>query len=201
MKQPPVADSASYTAGSNNQVSIKFDKDIKFNADDADTTDDFRVTLDGRLVDVTNAVVSSEDPSVIILTLASPLVNDPVVRIEYDDAQSAIEAKTPGKEPVSDFTLIANGPFGDSLQIQEPAKGTEVYGADFPLPVSGQAALDSVVTAAVYNVDAHPDAYLFDLEVGITVTDNVYKWDTKLPGPLAPGSYHVAVTSTKNVRR
>ncbi|MFD2409162.1 S-layer homology domain-containing protein [Paenibacillus rhizoplanae] len=197
VKQPPVADSASYTAGSNNQVSIKFDKDIKFNADDADTTDDFRVTLDGRLVDVTNAVVSSEDPSVIILTLASPLVNDPVVRIEYDDAQSAIEAKTPGKEPVSDFTLIANGPFGDSLQIQEPAKGTEVYGADFPLPVSGQAALDSVVTAAVYNVDAHPDAYLFDLEVGITVTDNVYKWDTKLPGPLAPGSYHVAVTSTK----
>ncbi|NQX46908.1 S-layer homology domain-containing protein [Paenibacillus tritici] len=197
VKQPPVAEEASYTAGRNDQVSIKFDKPVKFNGNDADPTDDFRVTLDGKLVDVTKAVVSSEDPSVIILTLASPLVNDPVVRIEYDDEQSAIEAQTPGKEPVSDFTLIANGPFGDSLQIQEPAKGTEVYGADFPLPVSGQAALDSVVTAAVYNVDAHPDAYLFDLEVGITVTDNVYKWDTKLPGPLAPGSYHVAVTSTK----
>lgn len=197
VKQPPVANSASYTAGSNNQVSIKFDKDIKFNADDADTTDDFRVTLDGKLVDVTKAVVSDEDPSVIILTLASPLSNDPVVRIEYDAAESAIHAQTPGKEPVSDFTLIANGPFGDSLQIQEPANGTEVYGADFPLPVTGQAALDSVVTAAVYKVDVHPNAYLFDLEVGITVTDDVYKWDTKLPGPLAPGSYHVAVTSTK----
>ncbi|OMF98118.1 S-layer homology domain-containing protein [Paenibacillus sp. FSL R7-0337] len=197
VKQPPVADSASYTAGSNNQVSIKFDKDIKFNADDADTTDDFRVTLDGKLVDVTKAVVSDEDPSVIILTLASPLSNDPVVRIEYNAAESAIEAQTPGKEPVSVFTLIANGPFGDSLQIQEPANGTEVYGADFPLPVTGQAALDSVVTAAVYKVDVHPNAYLFDLEVGITVTDDVYKWDTKLPGPLAPGSYHVAVTSTK----
>ncbi|WP_405106141.1 S-layer homology domain-containing protein [Paenibacillus sp. FSL K6-1217] len=197
VKQPPVADSASYTAGSNNQVSIKFDKDIKFNADDADTTDDFRVTLDGKLVDVTHAVVSDQDPSVIILTLASPLSNDPVVRIEYDAAESAIQAQTPGKEPVSDFTLIANGPFGDSLQIQEPANGTEVYGADFPLPVTGQAALNSVVTAAVYKVDVHPDAYLYDLEVGITVTDDVYKWDTKLPGPLAPGSYHVAVTSTK----
>lgn len=197
VKQPPVAESASYTAGRNDQVSIVFDKPVKFNGNDADPTDDFRVTLDGRLVDVTNAVVSSQDPNVIILTLASPLSNDPVVRIEYNAAQSAIEAQTPGKEPVSDFTLIANGPFGDSLQIQEPAKGTEVYGADFPLPVTGQAALDSVVTAAVYNVDAHPDAYLFDLEVGITVTDNVYKWDTKLPGPLAPGSYHVAVTSTK----
>ncbi|WP_341346390.1 S-layer homology domain-containing protein [Paenibacillus sp. FSL H3-0469] len=197
VKQPPVANSASYTAGSNNQVSIKFDKDIKFNADDADTTDDFRVTLDGKLVDVTHAVVSDQDPSVIILTLASPLSNDPVVRIEYNAAESAIEAQTPGKEPVSDFTLIANGPFGDSLQIQEPANGTEVYGADFPLPVTGQAALDSVVTAAVYKVDVHPNAYLFDLEVGITVTDDVYKWDTKLPGPLAPGSYHVAVTSTK----
>ncbi|MEK5035248.1 S-layer homology domain-containing protein [Paenibacillus sp. FSL R7-0302] len=197
VKQPPVADSASYTAGRNDQVSIKFDKPVKFNGNDADPTDDFRVTLDGKLVDVTNAVVSSEDPSVIILTLASPLVNDPVVRIEYDDAQSAIQAQTPGKEPVSDFTLIANGPFGDSLEIETPAKGTEVYGADFPLPVTGQAALDSVVTAAVYKVDVHPNAHLFDLEVGITVTDDVYKWDTKLPGPLAPGSYHVAVTSTK----
>lgn len=197
VKQPPVADSASYTEGSNNQVSIKFDKPIKFNADDTDTTDDFRVTLDGRLVDVTHAVVSDQDPSVIILTLASPLSNDPVVRIEYDAAESAIQAQTPGKEPVSDFTLIANGPFGDSLEIQTPAKGTEVYGADFPLPVTGQAALDSVVTAAVYKVDVHPNAHLFDLEVGITVTDDVYKWDTKLPGPLAPGSYHVAVTSTK----
>ncbi|WP_340020814.1 S-layer homology domain-containing protein [Paenibacillus sp. FSL K6-1096] len=197
VKQPPVADSASYTEGSSNQVSIKFDKPIQFKEGDADSTDDFRVTLDGRLVDVTNAVVSDQDPSIIILTLDSPLANDPVVRIEYDAAQSAIEAQTPGKEPVSAFTLIANGPFGDSLEILTPAKDTEVYGADFPLPVSGQAALDSVVTAAVYNVDAHPDAYLFDLEVGITVTDDVYKWDTKLPGPLAPGSYHVAVTSTK----
>lgn len=197
VKQPPVADSANYTGGSNNQVSIKFDKPVKFNEGDADPTDDFRVTLDGKVVDLTNAVVSDQDPSVIILTLASPLVNDPVVRIEYDAAESAIQAQTPGKEPVSDFTLIANGPFGDSLEIETPAKGTEVYGADFPLPVTGQAALNSVVTAAVYKVDVHPDAYLYDLEVGITVTDNVYKWDTKLPGPLAPGSYHVAVTSTK----
>ncbi|MEK3718752.1 S-layer homology domain-containing protein [Paenibacillus sp. FSL R7-0333] len=197
VKQPPVADSASYTEGSNNQVSIKFDKPVKFNEGDADPTDDFRVTLDGKVVDLTNAVVSDQDPSVIILTLASPLVNDPVVRIEYDAAESAIQAQTPGKEPVSDFTLIANGPFGDSLEIETPAKGTEVYGADFPLPVTGQAALDSVVTAAVYKVDVHPNAHLFDLEVGITVTDDVYKWDTKLPGPLAPGSYHVAVTSTK----
>ena len=192
-----MADSASYTAGSNNQVSIKFDKDVQFNADDTDPTDDFRVTLDGKVVDVTNAVVSDQDPSVIILTLASPLSNDPVVRIEYDAAESAIQAQTPGKEPVSDFTLIANGPFGDSLEIETPAKGTEVHGADFPLPVTGQAALDSVVTAAVYKVDVHPNAHLFDLEVGITVTDDVYKWDTKLPGPLAPGAYHVAVTSTK----
>ncbi|MEK4045632.1 S-layer homology domain-containing protein [Paenibacillus sp. FSL H8-0048] len=197
VKQPPVADSASYTEGSNNQVSIKFDKPVKFNDGDADPTDDFRVTLDGKVVDVTNAVVSDQDPSVIILTLASPLSNDPVVRIEYDAAESAIQAQTSGKEPVSDFTLIANGPFGDSLEIETPAKGTEVYGADLPLPVTGQAALDSVVTAAVYKVDVHPNAHLFDLEVGITVTDDVYKWDTKLPGPLAPGSYHVAVTSTK----
>lgn len=197
VKQPPVANSASYTEGTNNQVSVVFDKPVKFNADDADTTDDFRVTLDGKLVDVTHAVVSDKDPRVIILTLASPLTNDPVVRIEYDSGQSAIEAQGPEKTPVTDFTLIANGPFGDSLQIQEPASGIEVYGADFPVPVSGQTALDSTVTASVYNVDAHPDAYLFDLEVGITVSDAVYTWDTKLPGPLAPGSYHIAVTSSK----
>lgn len=195
LKKPPVAVEASHPDNAP-QVMIDFDKPVKFDGA-GNAVDGFHITLDGITeAGIVAAEVSANNNQRVILTLASDVSfsNDPVVRVEYDAGQGHLTGKAADVGRVDDFAFIAKGPFGAALQILNPTQST-FYGGDFPLTISGEAALFSTVSANVYNAANEP---VFPaLVVETTVSGSVYAWSSNMAAPLAPGVYEIRVTSEK----
>lgn len=197
-KVEPKAIKATFDHG-HDEITVSFDKAVKFTGKALDAKSGFTVTVNGKEVKVINAelvnIKNEKKTNKIKLTLekGTELSSDTDVQVIYDKekGQSNIVGDEENSTPVEDFNLHAGDPFGHALQIDQPNGITN----DITPDIKGT--VDKDAESAIMTITGPNGKKVIVNKEELTINPDG-TWTYTIEDTLVSGEYQVEVTTFKS---